>query len=136
VWFAELMVIDTSAILAILLQEPEAERFVRAIALASTRLLSAATLLEAGMLVQYRFGGNGNSDLDRLIRVLRIEVAPVTERQAMIAREAHRRFGKGLHPAALNYGDCFAYALALDSGEPLLFKGDDFSHTDVATVAY
>jgi ribonuclease VapC len=130
------MVIDTSAILAILLQESEAERFGRAIALASTRLMSAANLLEAGMLVHYRFGESGNGDLDRLIRVLRIEIAPVTERQATISREAHRRFGKGIHPAALNYGDCFAYALAMESGEPVLFKGDDFSRTDVATAVY
>jgi ribonuclease VapC len=130
------MVIDTSAILAILLQEPEAMRLGRAIALAPTRLLSAANLLEAGMLVQYRFGESGNDDLDRLLRTLRIEIAPVTERQANIARDAHRRFGKGLHPASLNYGDCFAYALALESEEPLLFKGDDFSRTDVATAPY
>ncbi|MFN8515781.1 MAG: type II toxin-antitoxin system VapC family toxin [Thermomicrobiales bacterium] len=130
------MVIDTSAILAILLQEPEAERFIRAITAAQTRLLSAASLLEAGMLAQYRSGDSGNRDLDRLLITLRIEIATVTEQQAAIAREAHRRFGKGLHPASLNYGDCFAYALARESGEPLLFKGDDFSRTDVAIAAY
>lgn len=130
------MVIDTSAILAILLQEPEAERFIRAITAAQTRLLSAASLLEAGMLAQYRSGDSGNRDLDQLLITLRIEIATVTEQQAAIAREAHRRFGKGLHPASLNYGDCFAYALARESGEPLLFKGDDFSRTDVAIAAY
>lgn len=130
------MVIDTSAILAILLQEPEAERFIRAITAAQTRLLSAASLLEAGMLAQYRSGDSGNRDLDQLLITLRIEIATVTEQQAAIAREAHRRFGKGLHPASLNYGDCFAYALARESGEPLLFKGDDFLRTDVAIAAY
>jgi ribonuclease VapC len=130
------MVIDTSAILAILLQEPEAERLIRAIAAAHTRLMSAASLLEAGMLVQYRSGDSGHPELDRLLHTLRIEIAPVTEQQATIAREAHRRFGKGLHPASLNFGDCFAYALAQESGEPLLFKGDDFSRTDVAAAPY
>lgn len=88
------------------------------------------------MLVQYRFGDEGNRDLDRLIDTLRINVASVTARQANIAREAHRRFGKGLHPASLNFGDCFAYALARDEGQPLLFKGDDFSRADVVVAPY
>jgi ribonuclease VapC len=124
------MVIDTSALVAILLQEPEAERLSRAIASASTRLLSAATLLETAMILHYRFGDEGGRDLDLLLLRLRIEIMPVTARQTGIARRAHREFGKGLHPAGLNYGDCFAYALAKEQDEPLLFKGEDFSRTD------
>jgi ribonuclease VapC len=130
------MVIDSSVLLAILLQEAEADRFVQAIVLDAPRLLSAANLLEAGMLIRYRFGEAGSLDLDRLLNALRIEVVPVTERQAQIARDAHRRFGKGLHPAGLNFGDCFAYALAAESGEPLLLKGNDFSRTDLRAAPY
>jgi len=131
------MVIDTPALLAILLQEPEAERFTRAIAGAATRLLSAANLQEVAIVIQARYGDEGSRDLDLLVLKLRLEIAPVTEQQVGIARRAYRQYGKGQgHPAALNYGDCFAYALARDAGAPLLFKGDDFSHTDVATAAY
>src|SRR5919202_861918 len=131
------MVIDTSALLAILLQEPEAERFTRAIVGAVTRLLSAGNLLKVGIVIQARYGDEGSRDLDLLVLKLRLEIAPVTEQQVRIARRAYRQYGKGRgHPAALNYGDCFAYALARDAGAPLLFKGDDFSFTDVATAAY
>lgn len=130
------MVIDTSALVAILLQEPEAERLIRAIVGASTRLLSAATLLETAMILHYRFGDEGGRDLDLLLLKLRIEIRPVTERQAGIARRAHGEFGKGRHPAGLNYGDCFAYALAKEQDAPLLLKGADFSHTDLRAASY
>ncbi len=131
------MVIDTSALLAILFQEPEAERFARAIAHSARRLLSAATLLETGIVLQARHGDEGARDLDLLVLKLGVEIAPVTERQVGIARRAYRRYGKGQHnPAGLNFGDCFAYALAKDAGEPLLFKGVDFSRTDVAPAVY
>lgn len=130
------MVIDSSALLAILLQEPEAERCARAIAQAERRLLSAANLLETGIVLQARYGDDGARDLDLLVLRLGIEVAPVTERQARLARRAYRHYGKGQHHAAgLNFGDCFAYALAQDVGEPLLYRGDDFGHTDVEPAA-
>ena len=131
------MVIDTSALLAILQREPEEERLIRAIGVAPACLISAGSLLEAGIIAQSRRGDQGARDIDLFVVRLRIEVAPVTEAQAHIARRAFRRFGKGQgHPASLNFGDCFAYALAIDTGEPLLFKGDDFSRTDVTTVPY
>jgi ribonuclease VapC len=130
------MVIDTSAILAILQQEPEANRLLRAIVQAPRRLLSAVSFFEAAMLARYRAGDVGSADYDRLLTLLNLEVVPVTERQAQIARDAHRRFGKGLHPAGLNFGDCFTYALAAESGEPLLFKGSDFSRTDLRAASY
>ena len=125
------MVIDTSAILAILFQEPEADRLVRAIARESLRLLSASSLMEAAIVVQHRAGDEGAKDLDLLLDSLAIEIAAVTVRQARIARQGFRQFGKGLHPAGLNFGDCFAYALAKETKQPLLFKGEDFSRTDV-----
>lgn len=131
------MVIDTSALLAILFQEPEAERIAHALVTAGRRLVSAATVLETGIVVLARHGDDGVRDLDILAAKLRFEVAPVTEQQAMIARRAYRQFGKGRgHPSGLNYGDCFAYALAKASDQPLLFKGDDFVHTDLAAVPY
>jgi ribonuclease VapC len=131
-----LMVIDTSAIVAILLQEPEAARISRAIVLASPRLLSAASLLEAGIILQLRHGDEGARDLDLLLHTLNVEIVPVTEKLAGIARKAFKRFGKGFHPAALNYGDCFAYALAKAEGLPLLFKGEDFNRTDIEIIIY
>ena len=130
------MVIDTSAIVAILMQEPEAERFTRAIIVAPTRLLSAATLVEVGLLIQYRFGDDGSRDLDSLLSKLRVEIVAVTEQQAALARQAHRRYGKRLHPAGLNYCDCFSYALAQDKGESLLSKGADFTRTDLQVASY
>jgi ribonuclease VapC len=131
------MVIDTSALLAVLFQEPEAEQIARALVAADRRLTSAATLLETGIVVLVRHGDDGVRDLDLLAAKLQIEVAPVTEQQAIIARRAYHQFGKGRgHRAGLNFGDCFAYALAKATGQPLLFKGDDFIHTDLATVPY
>ena len=106
------MVVDTSAIIAILLQEPDAERFSRALAEAQSRLVSAATLLEASMVIETRKGPEGGRDLDLLIYRAQIEIVPLDQEQAEVARAAWRRFGKGRHPAGLNYGDCLAYALA------------------------
>jgi len=129
------MVIDTSALVAILLGEAEAPRFAEAIEAAPSRLLSAANLLEASMVVETCKGEAAGRELDLLIYRAGIEIIPVDQEQAEIAREAWRRFGKGRHPAGLNYGDCFAYALARVSGTPLLFKGDDFIHTDLGAGA-
>jgi len=128
------MVIDTSAIAAILFGEQEAPRMEGAIADDPIRLLSAANLLEASLVVEGRYGEPGGRELDLLLHVAGMEVVSVTEAQVEIARRAFRRYGKGRHPARLNFGDCFAYALAKSSGEPLLFKGDDFTRTDVEAV--
>lgn len=130
------MIIDSSALITILDQEPEAERIARAMAAASDRMLSAATLLEAGIIMQARRGDEGARDLDLLLAKLGIEIVPFTAKQADIARKAFRRYGRGRHQARLNFGDCFAYALAKDASAPLLFKGDDFAQTDVAEVPY
>ena len=128
------MVIDTSAIIAILLQEPEATHLAQAIEEAAIRLLSAANLLEASMVIETRKGEAGGRELDLFLYRAAIEIVAVDQEQAETARIAWRKFGKGRHPANLNYGDCFAYALAKTSGTALLFKGDDFSHTDVARI--
>ena len=125
------MVIDTSALVAILLEEPEAVAFAEMIESASPRLLSAATLLEASMVVEARKGEAGGRELDLFIYRAGIEVIAVDQNQVEIGRTAWRRFGKGHHPASLNLGDCFAYALAKATGAPLLFKGDDFAKTDL-----
>ena len=125
------MIIDTSAILAVLFGEPDARRYEQAIASAWPRRMSAVGLLEAAIVVESRGGTTAGHELDRLLARAEIELVPVTREQADAARRAWRRFGKGNHPAGLNFGDCFAYALAELSGEPLLFKGADFSRTDV-----
>jgi ribonuclease VapC len=128
------MVIDTSALIAILEQEDDAQQFADAIAAASTRLISAATVLETGIVVVARHDDEAGGDLDQLLRDALVEIVPVTEDHARLARDAFIRFGKGRHPARLNFGDCFSYALAKASGQPLLFKGNDFSQTDVHIV--
>jgi len=125
------MVIDTSALIAVLLADPLAPRFVAAIEAASPRLLSAASLLETAMVIESRKGETGGRELDLLLYRGAIEVVPVDQDQAETARAAWRRFGKGRHPAGLNYGDCFAYALAKARRMPLLFQGDDFARTDI-----
>lgn len=125
------MVLDTSALIAILSGEPEQEAFIHAIERADVRLLSAATLLEASIVIEARYGAAGAHHLDRLLERADVEIVPVDGEQASAARSAWQRFGKGRHPAALNFGDCFPYALAVTRGEPLLFKGNDFSQTDV-----
>lgn len=128
------MIVDTSAVLAVLFLEPDAERYERAIVDAAQSRMSAANFFEAAMVVESRTGAAGGLDLDRLIERGQVRLEPVTPEQAHVARQAWRRFGRGNHPAALNYGDCFAYALAEVTQEPLLFKGNDFVLTDVAVA--
>jgi ribonuclease VapC len=129
------MVIDTSAILAILRDEPERRRFNQAIDADDTRLMSTASFVEASIVIQARHGDEGVRDLDLFLARTEIELAPVDGNQAHLARQAFRIYGKGRHPAALNFGDCFTYALAKTTGEPLLFKGNDFTYTDLVGVA-
>ena len=126
------MVLDTSALLALLLDEAEAEDFRVALEDDTTRLVSAATLLETAIVIETRKGEPGGRELDALIHKAEVTVVAVDAEHVSEARRAYRRFGRGRHPAALNFGDVFAYALARTSGEPLLFKGDDFSQTDIA----
>jgi ribonuclease VapC len=128
------MVIDTSALLAILFDEPERQSFNDKIAQDEVRLMSAASYLESAIIVDYRLGYEGARDLRLFLAESAIELVPVSLEQADIAREAYRAYGRGNHPAKLNFGDCFAYALAKFSEEPLLFKGADFSQTDIAAV--
>jgi len=128
------MVIETSAIIAVLLNEANAIGIARAIESCSPRLLSAANFLEAPIVIESRKGEAGGRELDLLIYRAAIEIVAVDQDQAEIARLAWRRFGKGRHPAGLNYGDCFAYALAKSRRLPLLFQGDDFSQTDITGV--
>ena len=130
------MVIDTSALVAILQAEPEADALSEAILAAASLQMSAATLVEAGIVMQGRHGDSGSYDLDMLLSQIRVEVVPLTAAHAALARGAFRRYGKGRHPAALNYGDCFSYALAAALDEPLLFVGTDFEQTDVAVASY
>lgn len=125
------MVIDTSAIIAILTNEPMAERLVAAIDGDHVRLVSAASVVEASLVVLGRYGEAGDPQLDRLLRGIAAEVVPVDEEQVTLARDAALRFGRTRHAAALNFGDCFSYALSAARGEPLLFVGDDFAKTDV-----
>jgi ribonuclease VapC len=130
------MIIDTSALVAVLDQEPEVERIVRTLVSAPERVLSAANLVEVGIVMQARRGDDGARDLDLLLAKLRVDIAEVTASQADIARKAFRRYGRGRHAANLNFGDCFAYALAKDKSAPLLFKGNDFGQTDVMVASY
>jgi ribonuclease VapC len=127
------MIVDTSALIAILRDESDAKVFAMAIADAGHRRLSAANYLETAMVIDGSRSPIASRRLDDLLREAEIVIEPVTEQQAQIAREAYRDFGRGSgHPAGLNFGDCFAYALAKTSREPLLFKGDDFVHTGIA----
>lgn len=126
------MIIDTSALIAILLDEPERENFERAIARDFDPRISAATYVEAGIVVDSRRDPMRSRFLDSFLSVADVAIEPFTAEQAIIAREAYRDFGKGTgHPASLNYGDCLSYALAKAFDEPLLFTGEDFAHTDV-----
>ena len=129
------MVIDTSALVAILGDEPERSAFNRAIEAADRRILSVASFLETSMVIDSRHGAEGVRDLDLFIAKANIDLVAVDEDQAYVARAAFRSYGKGRHPASLNFGDCFAYALAKTSGEPLLFKGSDFPQTDITAVS-
>jgi ribonuclease VapC len=128
------MVIDTSALVAISFREAEAKAFNAAIAADQIRLVSAATAFEAAMVIEATLGEAGAIDFDYLMKRSELEIRPVDEELFTAARLAWRRFGKGRHPAALNFGDCFSYALSVTTGEPLLFKGNDFSRTDVRSV--
>ena len=129
-----MMVIDTSAIVAIAFDEPEARSIEQAIADESVRLVSAATVVEAAMVIESRYGETGGRELDLWLVRIGADIVPVDAYQAEEARRAWRRFGKGRHPAGLNYGDCFSYALAKARGVPLLFKGDDFGRTDIVAM--
>ena len=129
------MIIDTSALIAILRDEPEAARCAQAIESSAVRRLSAASFVEAAAIIDGSRDPVASRRFDDLIKEAQIIIEPVTEVQARIAREAYRDFGKGSsHPARLNFGDCFAYALARVTREALLFKGQDFAHTDVAVA--
>jgi ribonuclease VapC len=128
------MVIDTSAILAILQREPERRSFVEAIESADSSRMSVANFIESSIVIESRYGAEGLRDLDRFISRASIELIPVDQEQGQLARSAFSRFGKGRHRAGLNYGDCFSYAAAVGLGEPLLCKGEDFIHTDVSIL--
>jgi ribonuclease VapC len=128
------MVVDTSALMAIFLEEPDASAYISAMASDTKRMISAATLVEASIVAMMRRRPDPIAALDILMTRLRIEVVPVDGEQARLARDGFRRFGKGRASAGLNFGDCFSYALAKQLGEPLLFKGNDFGKTDVLVV--
>ena len=129
------MIIDSSAILAVLQGEPEARNFVRIIHESLTNAISVATLFEASMITLSRRGEVGLEELAGFLARAGVQEIQVSTEQGRLALDAFRRFGRGRHPAALNVGDCFAYALARSRGEALLFKGDDFSATDVMVAA-
>jgi ribonuclease VapC len=129
------MIIDTSAIAAILFNEPEAPALESKIADDPIRLMSAGTVIEAGIIIESRLGEPGGREFDLWLQRAAVEIVPVDAEQAEMARRGWRRFGKGRHPAGLNYGDCFAYALAITRDEPLLFKGNDFPKTNVKAAA-
>ena len=129
------MIVDTSALIAILRDEPEGAACAEAIEAAPCRRISAASFVEAAIVIDGSRDPVASRRFDDLVKEAQLGIEAVTESQAGIAREAYRDFGRGSgHPARLNFGDCFAYALAREMGEPLLFKGDDFSHTDIASA--
>ena len=128
------MIVDTSAVLAILYREPDAERYATAIAATAGCGMSVANVLEASIALEGRGGAAAGHELDTFLEDAAVEPMPVTAEHLEAARRAWRRFGKGRHPAALNHGDCFAYALAEVTGGPLPFKGEGFARTDVAVA--
>ncbi|UUZ45982.1 type II toxin-antitoxin system VapC family toxin [Janibacter limosus] len=131
------MIVDTSALVAIIADEPEAERLLRALASAGSVQMSAATYVECGIVIDNRAGAATRRRFDDLLTTPDVEVVALTPQQARLAREAHRDFGRGSgSPARLNLGDCFSYALAADPGGELLFIGDDFAATDIGRAAY
>lgn len=130
------MILDSSAIIAILRAEPEAQGFARAVISAEARRVSAVSYVESAAVIDSGKNAVASRRFDEFFRVSRIAVEAVTPRQAEIARQAYRDFGKGRHKAGLNLGDCFAYALAKEMDEPLLFKGTDFKHTDVESAEF
>lgn len=125
------MVLDTSAVLAVLFDEPERPDFVRTIARSPRTLISSATLVECSIVVEARHGEAAGRELDLLLHRAGVRTVAVDAEQALLARAAWRRYGKGRHPAGLNFGDVFSYALARAKGEALLYKGDDFAKTDI-----
>ncbi len=131
------MILDTSALITLIEGEPEADMFLELIARSSQVSISAATYVEASIVIDSRNNPVLSRSLDTLLDDLAVTIEPVTADQARVARQAYRDFGKGRqHPAQLNFGDCFSYALASTAGQPLLFKGQDFSHTDVRSAAH
>ena len=128
------MVVDTSAVIAILCGEPETESFVRALAGDAKKMITAFNALESAIVIEAKKGESGGRELDLLLHRARIEIVSLNSEHVELALTAWRKYGKGNHPAGLNIGDCCAYALAKYSGEPLLFKGDDFSRTDIQPV--
>jgi ribonuclease VapC len=126
------MVIDTSALIAILLAEVDGQQFEDSIKQSRTRLISVASILEAAIVLQNKLGSTGGTALDSFLTRFPCEIVPVDEQQLALARIAVEKYGRGQHPAKLNFGDCFSYALAKSIGEPILFKGTDFSLTDLA----
>jgi ribonuclease VapC len=128
------MVIDTSALVAMLSDEPQAERFETAVEVDLVRLMSTASYLETAIVIETRFGEPGGRELDLWLHRAAVDLVAVDSDQADAARVAYRMYGKGRHRAGLNYGNCFSYALAKVSGQPLLFKGDDFARTDIRVV--
>lgn len=131
---ADAVVLDTSALIAFLEAEPEADRVGGVLARSASLCISTATVVEAGMVTEARRGESAGRELDLLLHRLGVRQIPVTEEHAELARSAYRRFGKGRHPAGLNFGDCFAYALATALGAPLLYVGGDFALTDVVAA--
>jgi ribonuclease VapC len=125
------MIVDSSAVVAVILQEPEAGRVIAAMNGATRLRVSAATFVEASIVLARRQGARGTQEVDGFLSRVGVAVEDVTVAQAYAARAAFLRFGKGRHPAALNFGDCFSYALAKTLDEPLLFVGGDFARTDV-----
>jgi ribonuclease VapC len=125
------MVVDSSALVAIFFMEPDAPNYLQALQAAPSLCMSAANLLEIAIVIDNAETSEQMLDLDLFLAEAEVEIVPVTARQARLAREAYRRYGKGNHPAKLNFGDCFAYALARERNLPLLFKGDDFTRTDL-----
>jgi ribonuclease VapC len=133
---AEKMVIDTSAFAAIFFGEPERQKFLTALTRAGSRMVSAATMLEAGIVIEVRQGESAGREFDLFVVRANLQIVTVDAEQVDLARSAWRKYGKGRHPAALNFGDCFSYALAKSTGEPLLTKGTDFSQTDIEIVQW
>jgi ribonuclease VapC len=128
------MVIDTSAIITILANEPDRDAYINAIVADSKRLVSSVSALEAALVIESRYGEKGGMELDLFLHQIGADVVSMDREQYEIARQAWRKYGKGNAPAALNMGDCCSYALSVHSGEPLLFKGRDFSRTDVRSA--
>ena len=128
------MIVDSSAVLAILLAESDAKTYARALAQADSCRMSAVNFVEVAIVVEAQTKDSGSRQFDAFFRRAGIAIEAVTEEQAHVARQAYTDFGKGRHPAGLNFGDCFAYALAKVTGEPLLFKGDDFKKTDITSA--